>query len=52
MWDLLKENLNFLSSMQVHEMVCLIMGKYNDPSISPMEKLEYYIQIKDNQIEK
>jgi len=24
------------------------MGKYNDPSISPMEKLEYYIQIKDN----
>jgi hypothetical protein len=48
MWDLLKENLNFLSSMQVHEMVCLMMGKYNYPSISPMEKLEYYIQIKDN----
>jgi hypothetical protein len=31
-----------------HEMVCLIMGKYNYPSISLMEKLEYYIKIKDN----
>jgi hypothetical protein len=47
MWDLLKENLNFLSSMQVHEMHCLNLGKYNY-SISSMGKLEYYIQIKDN----